>query len=87
MYGTRIMCCSVGDRYMPADEIYPLFSKVYVASLSRYLSMFPLICQFFMYFSCNEYQYIIQDHDYASLSLSTILKKEMECNANAICNN
>ena len=42
MYGTRIMCCSVGDRYMPA---------------------------------------------YASLSLSTILKKEMECNANAICNN
>jgi hypothetical protein len=40
MYGTRIMCCSVGDRCMPAD-----------------------------------------------LSLSTILKKEMECNANAICNN
>ena len=87
MYGTRNMCCSVGDRYIPADEIYPLFSKVYVVSLSRYLSMFPLVCHLSMYFSCNEYQYIIQDQDYASLSLSTILKKEMECNANAICNN
>ena len=72
---------------MPADEIYPLFSKVYVASLSHYLSMFPLIRQLSRYVSCNEYQYIIQDQDYAILSLSAILKKEMECNANAICNN